>query len=161
MGIQPGSPHLHSFAANQFCTWASALANAVKLYYVGSTEGCTSSRESSRYRKFNQVVRDKLVSAELCLRYWARDLTFWQWVAVPISSAVPSNIIRGREQAMIQTLQPLHRSIFLSLLGGFAPKRASSGHPIPGQAHRFRSILRKRCRKLCCLHSPRVDCLCL
>ena len=130
VGIQPGFPTFAQFCRESVLYLGFCPGECyAKLYYVGSTEGCTSSRESSRYRKFNQVVRDKLVSAELCLRYWARDLTFWQWVAVPISSAVPSNIIRGREQAMIQTLQPLHRSIFLSLLGGFAPKRASSGHP--------------------------------
>ena len=121
-GLQPGFP---TFA--QFCRQSvlylrfSPVKRYAKLFYVGSTEGCTSIREASRYRKYKQVQQDKLVSAELCLRYWDRDSTFWEWVAVPISAAVPPNILRGRKQAMTQTLQPLLNFPFIAQW--FCPKK--------------------------------------
>ena len=72
-------------------------------------------------QKYIQVQQDKLVSDELCLRYWDRDSSFWKWVALPISSAVPPNLLRGREQAMIQTLQP--PLMFPFVARWFCPKK--------------------------------------
>ena len=148
-GLHPGFP---TFA--QFCHESvlylrfSPIKRFAKLYYVGSAEGCTSLREASRYRKFKQVQQDKLVSAELCLRYWARDSTFWQWVAVPISSAVPPSIMRDREQAMTQTLQPPLN--FPLIARWFCRKKGIIRPPNASQAKQigFQRILPKRRRKL-------------
>ena len=150
-GLQPGFP---TFA--QFCRQSvlylrfSPVKRFAKLYYVGSTEGCTSIREASRYRKYKQVQQDKLVSAELCLRYryWDRDSTFWKWVAVPISDAVYPNILRGREQAMIQTLQPPLNFPFIARW--FCPKKGIIRPPSASLAKHigYQRILRKRRRKL-------------
>ena len=67
---------------------------------------CTMAREHTRFSKHKQVVEEKLVSAEVTLRYWAEKGTFWQWHAVPIFEQVTPALLRGREQALIQTLQP-------------------------------------------------------
>ena len=66
------------------------------------------SRERKRFRKYKQVLEDKLVSAELSLRYWywAQQENFWAWVSRPVSERVTPELLRGREQALIQTLQP-------------------------------------------------------
>ena len=50
-------------------------------------------REHTRYRKYKQVLDDKLVSAaELALRYWAQKENFWEWVAIPVSESVASDL---------------------------------------------------------------------
>ena len=92
------------------------------------------------------------MSAELCSRYWARGWTFWQWVAVPISSAVPSNILREREQAMIQTLLN-----FPFIARWFCPKKGIIRPPNASLAKHmsFQRILRKRRRKLLLAQSSR------
>ena len=58
-----------------------------KLYYIGSTEKCTTARERTRFRKHKQAVEERLVSAELALRYWA---------VVPISEQVTRRVAQGR-----------------------------------------------------------------
>ena len=63
-------------------------------------------REHTRFRKYKQILDDKLVSAELALRYWAHKQNFWDWVAIPVSDSVAPELLRGREQALTQTLQP-------------------------------------------------------
>ena len=63
-------------------------------------------REHTRFRKYKQVLEDKLVSAELSLRYWAQQEKFWAWVSILVSERVTPELLRGREQALIQTLQP-------------------------------------------------------
>ena len=83
----------------------------------------------TRFRKYKQVLEDKLVSAELSLRYWAQQENFRAWVSIPVSERVTPELLRGREQALIQTLQP--RLNFLSLLGGFALAKASSSLQMP------------------------------
>ena len=77
-----------------------------KLFYVGSTEKSAMAREHTRFRKYKQVLEDKLVSAELSLRYWAQQEKFWAWVSILVSERVTPELLRGREQALIQTLQP-------------------------------------------------------
>ena len=84
----------------------SPVKKFAKLFYVGSTEKNAMAREHTRYRKYKQVMEDKLVSAELSLRYRAQKENFWDWVSIPVSETVAPELLRGREQALIQTLQP-------------------------------------------------------
>ena len=39
-------------------------------------------REHSRYRKYKQVLEEKLVSAELSIRFWAHHRNFWNWCII-------------------------------------------------------------------------------
>ena len=64
---------------NQFCiSGFSPATKFAKLFYVGSTEKSamalehTHTHTHTRFRKYKQVLEDKLVSAELSLRYWAQ-----------------------------------------------------------------------------------------
>ena len=50
-----------------------------KLTYVGSAAQTVALREATRFRKFQQVQKEKLVSVELSLRYWHRQDNFWEW----------------------------------------------------------------------------------
>ena len=43
---------------------------------------------------------------ELSLRYWAQKENLWDWVSIPVSETVAPELLGGREQALIQTLQP-------------------------------------------------------
>ena len=147
-GLHPGFP---TFA--QFCRESvlylhvSPIKRFAKLYYVGSTEGCMSLREASRYRKFKQVQQDKLVSAGQgfhLLAMGSRAHLFW----------CPPNILRGRGQAMIQTLQPPLN--FPVIARWFCPKKGIIRPPNASQAEQigFQRILRKRRRKLLLAQSP-------
>ena len=125
----------------------SPLKKQAKLFYIGSTENSVCQREHTRHRKFKQVRAEKLVSAELSLRFWDKYDSFWDWVAIPVSSAVPKNILRGREQALIQTLQPPLNFPFIARW--FQPKKGFLKPPAASQAKKvgFRKLWRKHRRK--------------
>ena len=76
--------------------------------------------EHTCFRKHKQVLEDKLVSAELSLRYWAQQENFCAWVSIPVSERVTPELLRGREQALIQTLQPPH---FPFIARWFCPRK--------------------------------------
>ena len=77
--------------------------------------------EHTCFRKYKQVLEDKLVSAELSLRYWAQQENFCAWVSIPVSERVTPELLRGREQALIQTLQPPLN--FPSIARRFCPRK--------------------------------------
>ena len=77
-------------------------------------------REHTRLHKYKQVLEDKLVSAELSLPYWAQQENFWAWVSIPVSESVAPELLGGREQAPIQTLQPLN---FPFIARWFCPRK--------------------------------------
>ena len=66
----PDFPPSHNFVLSHVCI-CSPIKKCAKLFYVGSTEKSTMAREHARFRKYKQVIDDKLVSAELALKYWA------------------------------------------------------------------------------------------
>ena len=84
-------------------------------------------REHSRFRKYKQVLEDKLVSAELSIRFWAHHQNFWNWT-------VPHDLLRGREQALIQTLQPPLKFPFIARW--YCPRRGIIRAPDPTCAQR-------------------------
>ena len=86
-------------------------------------------REHTRFRKYKQVLEDKLASAELSLRYWAQQENFWAWVSVPVSERVTPELLRGREQALIQTLQPPLNFPFIARW--ICPRKVSSSLQMP------------------------------
>ena len=72
LGIVPAYPTFAQFCAEPVLYLRfSPVKKFAKLFYVGSTEKSTTAREHTRYRKYKQVLDEKLVSAELVLRYWA------------------------------------------------------------------------------------------
>ncbi|CAE7665130.1 unnamed protein product [Symbiodinium necroappetens] len=107
LGIVPGYPSFQQFSAESVLYLRfSPIKKHAKLFYVGSTEKSVMIREHSRFRKYKQVLEEKLVSAELSIRFWAHHRTFWNWCIIPVTDVVPHDLLRGREQALIQTLQP-------------------------------------------------------
>ena len=84
LDIQPGCPSFSQFFSESVLYLRfSPQPKQAKLYYIGSAAKCTTACEHTRFRKYKQVVEEKLVSAELALRYWAEKRTFWHWRSVP------------------------------------------------------------------------------
>ena len=84
LDIQPGYPSFSQFFSESVLYLRfSPQPKQAKLYYIGSAAKCTTACEHTRFRKYKQVVEEKLVSAELALRYWAEKRTFWHWRSVP------------------------------------------------------------------------------
>ena len=104
----------------------------MRLFYVGSTEKSVMVREHTRYRKYKQVLEDKLVSAELSIRFWAHHRNFWDWCVIPVSQTVATDVLRGREQALIQALQPPPNFPFIARW--FCPRRGVIKPPDATQA---------------------------
>ena len=122
LAILPGYPSFQQFCAESVLYIRfSPVKKHAKLFYVGSTEKSVMVREHSRYRKYKQVLEDKLVSAELSIRFWAHHRNFWDWCVIPVSDTVASDVLRGREQALIQTLQPPLNFPFIARW--FCPRR--------------------------------------
>ena len=77
LGILPGYPSFQQFCAESVLYIRfSPVKKHAKLFYVGSTEKSVMVREHSRYRKYKQVLEDKLMSAELSIRFWAHHRNF-------------------------------------------------------------------------------------
>ncbi|OLP78836.1 hypothetical protein AK812_SmicGene40935 [Symbiodinium microadriaticum] len=107
LGIVPGYPSFQQFSAESVLYLRfSPVKKHAKLFYVGSTEKSVMIREHCRYRKYKLVLEEKLVSAELSIRFWAHHRNFWNWCIIPVTDVVSHDLLRGREQALIQTLQP-------------------------------------------------------
>ena len=87
------------------------IANYV---YIGSTSQTICQRERTRFRKFQQVQQDKLVSAELAVRFWALKDNFWGWCIVPAGPSISQDQLMGTERAMIQMLHPKLKYPFVS-----------------------------------------------
>ena len=109
--------------------------------------------EHTCFRKHKQVLEDKLVSAELSLRYWAQQENFCAWVSIPVSERVTPELLRGREQALIQTLQPPLN--FPSIARWFCPRKGIIKPPDAAFARKtgvFR-LWRKKRRKQALHHA--------
>ena len=78
---------------------------------MGSTSSFVLDREHSRYRKFVQVQKNKIVLAEVALRFWCRYDNFWLWSVLPIYTK-KSNFW-ALEQALIQLWQPQLNTPFI------------------------------------------------
>ncbi|CAE7337301.1 unnamed protein product, partial [Symbiodinium sp. KB8] len=148
LGIVPGCPSFQQFSAESVLYLRfSPIKKHAKLFYVGSTEKSVMIREHSRFRKYKQVLEEKLVSAELSIRFWAHHRTFWNWCIVPVTDVVPHDLLRGREQALIQTLQPPLNFPFIARW--FCPRRGIIKPPDATHAQKIglSRLWRKRRKK--------------
>ena len=130
LGIVPGYPSFQQFNADSVLYLRfSPIKKHAKLFCVGSTEKSVMIREHSRFRKYKQVLEDKLVSAELSIRFWAHHQNFWNWCIIPVTETVRHDLLRGREQALIQTLQPPLNFPFMARW--YCPRRGIIRAPDP------------------------------
>eukprot|EP00435_Cladocopium_sp_Y103_P040576 s1430_g11.t1 len=80
------------------------VQNLQPKFYIGSTSNGVMSREHSRLRKFLQLGNDRLVQAELSLRYWHEQNSLFTSNPFPIFIRRPD--FRSLELALIQEWQP-------------------------------------------------------
>ena len=88
----------------------SYIANFQPKFYLGSTSSFVLCREHSRFRKL-QVQQNKLVIAEVALRFWCRYDNFWMWSVLPIYT--DKSNFWALEQALIQLWQPRLNTPFI------------------------------------------------
>ena len=69
-------------------------------FYVGSAMHHTLDREYSRSRKYLQLTKERLVQAELALRYWHDHDNLYIWAPIPIYTDRID--YRSLEMALIQ-----------------------------------------------------------
>ena len=75
-------------------------------FYVGSTGASTAGRERTRRAKFLQVCQNKLVSAELALRWWKLHDNYYNYSTIAIIHANSSVQALVKEHQLIQLWQP-------------------------------------------------------
>ena len=73
-------------------------------FYIGSAMHHTLDREHSRSRKYLQLTNERLVPAELALRYWREHDNLYIWAPIPIYTDRAD--YRSLEMAIIQEWQP-------------------------------------------------------
>ena len=73
-------------------------------YDIGSAMHHTLDRECSRSRKYLQPTNERLVQAELALRYWREHDNLYIWAPIPIYTERAD--YRSLEMAIIQEWQP-------------------------------------------------------
>ena len=78
--------------------------NMQPKFYIGSAMHHTLDREYSRSRKFFQLTNDKLVQAELALRYWKGHDNLYIWEHSSLTEQTTD--YRCLELALIQEWQP-------------------------------------------------------
>ena len=80
------------------------ISNMQPKFYVGSAMHHTLDREYSRFRKFSQLTNERLVLAELALRYWRDHDNLFAWAPIPLF--IERSDYRCLELALIQEWQP-------------------------------------------------------
>ena len=94
------------------------INNFQPKFYLGSALHHVLDREYSRTRKYYQLTHDRLVQAELALRYWREHKNLFIWAPIPLFSYRTD--FRCLELALIQprvatTVElPVHLSVFPS-----------------------------------------------
>ena len=78
----------------------------LQYFYVGSTGASTAGRERTRRAKFLQVCQNKLVSAELALRWWKLHDNYYNYSTIAIIHADSSVQALVKEHQLIQLWQP-------------------------------------------------------
>ena len=89
----------------------SHITNFQPKFYIGSTSSTVLDREHTRFRKFLQVQQQKLVLAEVALRFWHRFDNFWMWSILPLFTN--NSNFWALEQALIQVWQPRLNTPFI------------------------------------------------
>ena len=76
------------------------------FFYIGSTGASTAGRERTRRAKFLQVCQNKLVNAELALRWWKLHDNYYNYSTIAIVHAESSIQALVKEHQLIQLWQP-------------------------------------------------------
>ena len=95
------------------------IPNMQPTFYIGSAMHHTLDREYSRSRKLLQLTNDKLVQAELALRFWKEHQNLYIWSPLPLF--VERADYRRLELALIQEWQ--HKLNFPFIGQFFHPKK--------------------------------------
>ena len=80
------------------------IVNMQPKFYIGSAMHHTLDREHGRSRKYLQLTNERLVPAELALRYWREHDNLYIWAPIPIYTDRAD--YRSLEMAIIQEWQP-------------------------------------------------------
>ena len=102
--------HTHSLFSRPFFQSQSVylrfthITNMQPKFYMGSAIHHTLDRECSRSRKYLQLTNERLVQAELALRYWREHDNLYIWAPIPIYTERAD--YRSLEMAIIQEWQP-------------------------------------------------------
>ena len=80
------------------------ITNMQQKFYIGSAMHHTLDREYSRSRKYLQLTNERLVQAELAVRYWREHDNLYIWAPIPIYTERAD--YRSLEMAIIQEWQP-------------------------------------------------------
>ena len=82
--------HSHNLFSRQFFQPQSVYIRFTHIqsmqpkFYVGSAMHHVMDREYSRSRKYLQLTNERLVQAELALRYWQEHDNLYTWAPIPI-----------------------------------------------------------------------------
>ena len=95
-------------------------------FYVGSAMHHILDREYSRSRKYFQLTNERLVQAELALRYWQEHDNLYIWAPIPIYT--DRTDYRSLEMALIQEWQPRLNYPFICHF--FHPKKGLLKKPL-------------------------------
>ena len=104
------SPTSHNLFSQAFflpqCIYVrfTHVMNMQPKFYIGSAMHHTLDREYSRSRKFLQLTNEKLVQAELVLRFWKEHSNLYVWAPIPLF--VERADYRCLELAFIEEWQP-------------------------------------------------------
>ena len=80
------------------------INNFQPKFYIGSASHHVLDREHSRTRKYLQLTHDRLVQAELALRFWREHQNLLVWAPIPLFAC--RSVFRCLELALIQEWQP-------------------------------------------------------
>ena len=94
-------------------------------FYLGSALHHVLDREYSRTRKYYQLTLDRLVQAELALRYWREHQNLFIWAPIPLFTCRTD--FRCLELALIQEWQPRLNYPFICQF--FHPKKGLLKRP--------------------------------
>ena len=101
--------HTHNLFSRPFFQSQSVylrfiITNMQPKFYIGSAMHHTLDREYSRSRKYLQLTNERLVQAELALRYWREHDNLYIWAPIPIYTERAD--YRSLEMAIIEEWQP-------------------------------------------------------
>ena len=124
--------HSHNLFSRQFFQPQSVyirfthIKNMQPKFYLGSAMHHTLDREYSRSRKYFQLTNERLVQAELALRYWQDHDNLYIWAPIPIYTNRVD--YRSLEMALIQEWQPRLSYPFICQV--FHPKKGLLKKPL-------------------------------
>ena len=124
--------HSHNLFSRQFFQPQSVYIRFTHIksmqpkFYVGSAMHHVMDREYSRSRKYLQLTNERLVQAELALRYWQEHDNLYIWAPIPIYT--DRSDYRSLEMALIQEWQP--RLNYLFICQFFHPKKGLLKKPL-------------------------------